>query len=139
MYSTVQSIEGITEQMADKLAALGMVSVFDIEEVGQEVLMTELEIDEAKAAQVVEVCSVKAKEVAAQQQKDKEEKERKAKEEQALAQKLLAEGGTPDAGEAGEAAAAAILGVGSAGAPAEPAKDVSPDADARAADILGQG
>src|SRR5437868_14351614 len=74
MYATIQSIEGITEPMADKLAALGMVSVFDIEEVGQEVLMNELGIDEAKAAQVVETCSVKAKEVAAQQQKDKEEK-----------------------------------------------------------------
>ncbi|MFZ4575641.1 MAG: transcription termination factor NusA, partial [Phycisphaerales bacterium] len=34
MYSTVQSVPGLTEQMTDKLAALGMVSVFDIEEVG---------------------------------------------------------------------------------------------------------
>lgn len=137
MYATVQSVEGITEPMADKLAALGMVSVFDIEEVGQEVLMTELEIDEAKAAEVVELCSVKAKEVAAQQQKDKEEKDRKNKEEAAAAAKLLAEGGVIDAGEAGEAAAAAILGAG-ASAPA-PLKVVTPDADARAADILGQG
>jgi N utilization substance protein A len=137
MYATIQSVEGITEQMADKLAALGMVSVFDIEEVGQEVLMNELAIDEAKAATVVEVCSVKAKEVAAQQQKDKEEKERKAKEEAELAAKLLAEGGAPTAGEAGEAAAAAILGAG--GAPAPASAEKSHDAEARAADILGQG
>jgi transcription termination factor NusA len=135
MYATVQSVEGITEQMADKLAALGMVSVFDIEEVGQEVLMTELEIDEAKAQAVVEACSSKAKEVAAQQQKEKEEKERRAKEEAALAQKLL-EGGELVSGEAGEDAAAAILGTPPA---SEPEKEVSPDADARAADILGQG
>jgi N utilization substance protein A len=133
MYATIQSVDGVTEQMADKLAALGMVSVFDVEEVGQEVLMTELEIDEAKAALVVEACAVKAKEVAAQQQKDKEEKERKAKEEAALAHKLL-EGGDAVSGEAGEAAAAAILG-----ASTERTKEVTPDADARAADILGQG
>ncbi len=136
MYATIQSVEGITEQMADKLAALGMVSVFDIEEVGQEVLMNELGIDDAKAAVVVETCSVKAKEVAAQQQKDKEEKAAKAKEDAEIAAKLLAEGGTLSAGEAGEAAAAAILGGGGAPVPGE-AK--SPDADARAADILGQG
>src|SRR3954465_11774736 len=99
MYATVQSVEGMPEPMADKLAALGMVSVFDIEEVGQDVLMTELAIDEAKAAAVVEACSVKAKEVAAQQQKDKEEKAAKAKVDAELAAKLLAEGGTANAGE----------------------------------------
>jgi N utilization substance protein A len=137
MYATIQSVEGVTEPMADKLAALGMVSVFDIEEVGQEVLMNELGIDEAKAAAVVETCSVKAKEVAAQQQKDKEEKAAKAKLDAELAAKLLAEGVTASAGEAGEAAAAAILG---GGVPAAaPAPEKGQDAEARAADILGQG
>jgi N utilization substance protein A len=127
MYQTVQSVEGIDEKMADKLAALGMVSVFDIEEVGAEVLMSELEIDEAKAAEVVTTCSNKAKVVAEQQQKDKEEKERKAREDAATAAKLLAEGGT-SGGEAGDAAANAILGATS-----------ESTGDARAADILGQG
>lgn len=124
MYQTVQSVEGIDEKMADKLAALGMVSVFDIEEVGTEVLMTELEIDEAKANQVVETCSAKAKVVAEQQQKDKEEKERKAREDAAAAAKLLAEGGTA---ASGESAADAILGAGPS----------TTSGDARAADILG--
>jgi N utilization substance protein A len=126
MYQTVQTVEGIDEKMADKLAALGMVSVFDIEEVGTEVLMTELEIDEAKANQVVETCSAKAKVVAEQQQKDKEEKERKAREDAAAAAKLLAEGGTA---ASGESAADAILGAG----PSAP----SVSGEARAADILG--
>lgn len=125
MYQTVQGVEGIDEKMADKLAALGMVSVFDLEEVGHEVLMTELEIDQALAEKVVETCSIKAKEVAQQQQKDKEEKERKAREEAEAAAKVLAEGGAIAA--SGDAAAAAILG-----APADSG------GDARAADILGQ-
>jgi N utilization substance protein A len=119
MYQTIQSVEGITEQMADKLAALGMVSVFDIEEVGVDVLTTELEISEEIASKVVEACSVKAKVVAEQQQKDKEEKERKAREAAEVGAKLL-EGDAPAtdapaggaAGEAGEAAADAILGGG---------------------------
>jgi N utilization substance protein A len=111
MYSTVTGIEGVTEAMADKLGALGMVSVFDIEEVGVDVLMNELGIDAEHAARMVDVCSVKAKEVAEQQARDKEEKERKAREDSAIASKLLADGET-----------------------AEP----SGDADTRAADILGQ-
>jgi N utilization substance protein A len=123
MYSTVQSVEGITEQMADKLAALGMVSVFDIEEVGAEVIGEELEISPETAAQMIETCSVKAKEVAEQQQKDKEEKERKAREEAAMAQSVL---GALTAGEAG---------AGETAAATEPAAE--PDAQARAADILG--
>jgi N utilization substance protein A len=117
MYQTIQSVEGITEQMADKLAALGMVSVFDIEEVGVDVLTAELEISEEIAGKVVEACSVKAKVVAEQQQKDKEEKERKAREAAEVGAKLLEgdapAGEAPAASEAGEAAADAILGGGS--------------------------
>lgn len=89
MYSTVQSVEGISEQMADKLAAMGMVSVFDIEEVGVDVLITELQIDTEVAGRMAETCAVKAKEVAEQQQRDKEEKERKTKQDAALARTLL--------------------------------------------------
>ncbi|MFO0832156.1 MAG: transcription termination factor NusA [Phycisphaerales bacterium] len=124
MYQTIQSVEGITEAMADKLAALGMVSVFDVEEVGTEVLTTELEIAQELAEKVVETCSVKAKEVAIQQQKDKEEKERLAREAAASSEVV-----------AGEAAADAILGGGGGGA-AAPAPDAA--SDQRAADILGQ-
>jgi len=137
MYATVQSVEGITEPMADKLAALGMVSVFDIEEVGQDVLMAELAIEEAMAGAVVEACSTKAKDVAIQQQKDKEEKERKKKEEAEVAARLLA-GGGGSAGEAGEAAADAILGAAAAGE-RTPAPVNTVEAESRAADILGQG
>jgi hypothetical protein len=42
--------------MLDRIAALGMISVFDIEEVGPEVLTGELEIDdddEARAAAIL--------------------------------------------------------------------------------------
>jgi len=134
MYATVQSVEGVTEQHADRLAALGMVSVFDVEEVGVDVLVSELEIDQAIAAAVVETCASKAKEVAAEQQKEKEEKERKSREEAELARKALESGTT---GEAGEAAAAAILGVGGGSDHPAPVAS-SEEGESRAKDILGQ-
>lgn len=96
MYATVQSVEGINEQMADKLAALGMVSVFDVEEVGIDVLTATLEIDQALGQTMIDLCSVKAKEVAEVQAREKEEKERKAKEDAEIASSLLKEGGALD-------------------------------------------
>ncbi|MBI1189979.1 MAG: transcription termination/antitermination protein NusA [Tepidisphaera sp.] len=140
MYETVKGVEGMTEQMADKLAALGMVSVFDVEEVGAEALVNELEITEELAATVVETCSVKAKEVAAQQQKDKEEKERKQREDLEAGRRALEAG---EVGESGEAAASAILGGSGPSTDAAPqgsagGGESGQSGEARAADILGQ-
>lgn len=129
MSQTLVQVPGVTEQMTDRLAALGMVSVFDIEEVGADVLVAELQIGEDVAKAMVERASTRAKEVAEQQQRDKEEKERKARLQAETDRTSLLAG---EAGEAGEAAADAILGGGSA--------PVVPDAasEDRAADILGQ-
>jgi N utilization substance protein A len=113
MSTTLLSVAGTEQSMVDRLAALGMVSVFDIEEVGADVLVTELEIADDLAAQMVQTCAVRAKEVAEQQQKDKEENEKRKREEEATARRLLA--GDAD---------------GDIPAP-------SADADSRAADILG--
>mgnify|MGYP000738575148 CR=1 FL=1 len=129
MYATVQSVEGITEQMADKLAAMGMVSVFDIEEVGTEVLMSELQIDAEVAGRVAEICAVKAKDVAEQQQRDKEIKERKAKEDAAIARTLLENAGeTP----ASDGVQPEIASDGSGVTPADGAGDALPGGDASA-------
>jgi N utilization substance protein A len=124
MTQTLQGIEGITEAHLDKLAALGMVSVFDVEEVGADVLTTELGIDTAMAEKVVEIASVTAKEVAAQQQKDKEEAEAKRRADEEAGRKLL---------ESGEAAP--VLDTAAGEVPAGPAPAISDDQ--RAANILG--
>ena len=141
--STLLEIEGIEEAIVDRLAALGMISVFDLEEVGADVLTTELEIDEQVAASMVEVCAAKAKIVAEQQQRDKEEAEKRRREGDNSVSALLdgsAEGEAKPEAEGDEDATSqteggtesvsvdAILGSG--------AKDHS--AEARAADILGQ-
>ncbi|MFM9996404.1 MAG: transcription termination factor NusA [Phycisphaerales bacterium] len=135
LQQTLLEVEGITEPMVDKLGALGMISIFDIEEVGMEVLMTELGVTEDIAKVMMDKASIKAKVVAEQQQKDKIENERKRREEQDAARILLEGGGTPGT-VSGEVAAAAILGA------TVPQVDVAPKVtagdEARAADILGQ-
>jgi N utilization substance protein A len=126
MYATVQSVEGGTEQIADRLAALGMVSVFDIDEVGADVLQSEIALEPDLAARLFEACSTKAKEVAEVQQREKEEKERKAREEAEVADALLGGGDEHDPLATGDGTQ-------------EPVTTPAVDAEARAADILGGG
>ncbi len=149
MSETLLSIEGTQEDLIDRLAALGMVSVFDIEEVGAEVLMEQFELSEEMATKMVEAASERAKVVAIEQEKAKEESDRKRKEEEEAARRMLSgEGGEVDA----DTAAAAILGAGSVSPPPSektPAEEGPSDQDGseaskpdeetdqRAADILG--
>ena len=149
MSETLLSIEGTQEDLIDRLAALGMVSVFDIEEVGTEVLMEQFELSEEMATKMVEAASERAKVVAIEQEKAKEESDRKRKEEEEAARRMLSgEGGEVDA----DTAAAAILGAGSVSPPPSektPAEEGPSDQDGseaskpdeetdqRAADILG--
>ncbi len=114
---TLTGVEGVTEEMVDRLAALGMVSVFDIEEVGPDVLASELGIDHALAQKAVEVAAARAKDVAEEQQREKEEAERKKRTDAAEALRVLESGASP-------------LSDGAA-----PATEVTDDQ--RAADILG--
>ncbi|MAT81082.1 MAG: transcription termination factor NusA [Phycisphaerae bacterium] len=107
--STVRPIEGIEDTMLDRMGALGMISVFDVEEVGVEVLQSEVGMDEALSNTVAAVCAERAKEVAEQQQREKEEEEKRRTEEMAAADAVLA-GGEQDV--SAEAAADAILGGG---------------------------
>lgn len=129
MSATLTSVEGITDQMVDRLAALGMVSVFDVEEIGAEVLAEELEIDAELAERLVTVAAARAKEVAEQQEREKQEAEKRRSEEQAAAAAILAGAASGDGPLDPDAAAAAILGA------AKPETDS--EAESRAEDILG--
>jgi N utilization substance protein A len=80
MEQALRSIEGMTEEMLDRMAALGLISVFDIEEVGVDTLVDqlgELGMSEDLATTAVSTCSERAKEVAEQQQREREEEERR--------------------------------------------------------------
>src|SRR3982751_6926120 len=68
---TLKSIEGITQEMVDKIIALGLIDVRDIEEVGAGPLMEELGMDQAMATILVERCSEEAKLVVVEQEAKK--------------------------------------------------------------------
>ena len=113
---TLSPIEGFTGEMFDRMGALGLISVFDIEEVGVPMLTSEIGMSEELAERVVEACSAKGKIIAEEQRIAAEaEAVRKAEEAQA-ADALLGGGGMADSvvetDAAAEGAADAILGGG---------------------------
>lgn len=110
---TVLAVEGVTEEMLDRMGALGMISVFDIEEVGQGVLEGELGMDTDTAQRVVTTCTERARQVAEEQAKEKEESEKRKAEELAAASALLDGADEPEPmDEQADAIAASILGDG---------------------------
>ncbi|HLL89777.1 MAG TPA: transcription termination factor NusA, partial [Tepidisphaeraceae bacterium] len=68
---TLKASEGITQEHVDKVIALGLIDVRDIEEVGAGPLMEELTFDEEFAQRVVDRCAEEAKIVAVEQEAKK--------------------------------------------------------------------
>jgi N utilization substance protein A len=68
---TLKSMEGITQEHVDKIVALGLIDVRDIEEVGTGPLMEEVGLPEELAATVVDRCAEEAKIVATEQEAKK--------------------------------------------------------------------
>jgi len=97
------------------MGALGMISVFDVEEIGEQSLINECGMSEELALQVVDACTARAKVVAEEMQRERAEAEARQAEEGAVVDAVLGGGGT--AGEPivetdaqSEAAADSILG-----------------------------
>ncbi|MCH2137752.1 MAG: transcription termination factor NusA [Phycisphaerales bacterium] len=129
---TVKPLNGIEDSMLDRMGALGMISVFDVEEVGADVLVAEVGMTEEVAALVVTACAQRAKELAEKQEKEREEAERRKAEEEAAADSVLGDGGAVE--PSAEAAVDSILGGGSAPEPPGEAVDASETPDAQAAE-----
>ena len=98
MEETLKSVEGISEEQIDRLAALGVINVSEIEEVGPDYLVESIECTAEQAKTTIQVAADKAKQVAKQQAKDKEEAERLKQEQEAAL-----------ASQPGEMQAAAVL------------------------------
>lgn len=69
---TLKAIEGFPPEAVDKVIALGLIDVRDIEEVGTGPLVEELELSEELAQRVVERCAEEAKVWSAEQARKKE-------------------------------------------------------------------
>jgi len=81
----LKDIEGLDDTFVDKLLALGIISVLDLEEVGLEPLVEELGVEESLAERIVAAASEEAKRLAAEksrkQAEDLLEQDKKEKEE----------------------------------------------------------
>ncbi|MCC7144930.1 MAG: transcription termination factor NusA [Phycisphaeraceae bacterium] len=73
MENTLKQVPGVTEEQIDRLAALGVISVFDVEEVGAGYLAESLEgCTPEQAAAMIKIATERAKQVAEDQQREKE-------------------------------------------------------------------
>ncbi|HMB96408.1 MAG TPA: transcription termination factor NusA [Tepidisphaeraceae bacterium] len=111
--ATLKSIEGIAQEHVDKIVALGLIDVRDIDEVGVGPLMEEVGLEEGLATRVVDRCAEEAKIVAVEQET---KKAAEAQRKQADAKAFAAEGR-----RAAEAFANPLLQTG----PDEPAVETS--------------
>ncbi|MSR69489.1 MAG: transcription termination factor NusA [Phycisphaerales bacterium] len=121
LQAAVKAVEGATDEMLDRMGALGMISVFDVEEIGEPSLVAECGMSEELATCVVDACSARAKVVAEEMQNERAAAELLQAEEGAVVDALLgnrrAEGHAAPVVDAGsEAAADSILGIGGSGA-----------------------
>ena len=72
MEKALRSIDGVEDVMLDKLMAMGVISVGDIEEIGPAPLVKELDVAEELAERITEVAAREAKRLAAEAQAAKE-------------------------------------------------------------------
>lgn len=114
MAETLKKLDIVDEEMIDRLGALGVISLFDVEEVGLDYLIETFELAEDDAMIIMNTASAEAQIVAEEQAREKVEAEKRRAEEAASM-----------ATSPGESQAADILGLGggSPSADAEPAKE----------------
>ncbi|HJN79995.1 MAG TPA: hypothetical protein QF455_03910, partial [Phycisphaerales bacterium] len=126
--STIKTIEDVADTMLDRMGALGMISVFDVQDVGQATLVNDVGMSEELSELVLSTCAKKAKIVEEQQRIEKEEEERRKAEADAVAIEV--------AGVEGESAAASILGEAPAVVDASESMEEEAQAETAAASIL---
>jgi N utilization substance protein A len=74
----VMEVEGVNRQIVSQIIALGMVNVLDVEEVGCEPLIKELQLDRDLAERIIKRCAEEARRVAEAQAERGVEKEAEA-------------------------------------------------------------
>lgn len=143
MDQTLREVEGVTEEMIDRLGALGVISVIDVEDVGAEYLAETLGCDDALARRIVSAAAERSRVLAEEQQREKEEAARRqaagdtgGDDEDARAAAIL--GGldlpAPQADAAAEASADAVVEASGEEASSADAGDQEPPAEAESSD-----
>ena len=68
----IKAVEGTEDTLVDKLIALGIISVLDLEDVGKEPLVSELGMDAELAVKLIDGAAAEAKEIAAESKQAEE-------------------------------------------------------------------
>jgi N utilization substance protein A len=111
LQETLKPIEGVTDEMLDRIGALGMISVFDVEEIGAQILVEELGISDELADTIVAASSNRAREVEVEREREAAEAAARAAEDAAATDAILGGEGAPvEPDAAAESAADSILG-----------------------------
>ena len=72
---TLRQVEGVDSTIVDQMIAIGMVNVMDVEEVGPEPMIKELDLNAELAGRIIAQCGVAAKKAAERPAEPAEEKE----------------------------------------------------------------
>lgn len=73
--NTVKSVEGADDVLVDKLIALGIISVLDLDDVGADPLVAELKLDRSLAVKLVEAADREAKALTAEADQKRSQKQ----------------------------------------------------------------
>ena len=89
MWDALKPIDGVSEEMLDRMAAMGIISIFDVEEIGRNVLEEDLEFPKQTADRCIERSIIRSKEVTIEQEEAKAAEEALRLEEEAAAAAVL--------------------------------------------------
>ncbi len=109
----LKSVAGVDDVLVDKVVAFGMISVNDIDEIGADPLVNELEVDHELAARIVEACGEES--IRLEEEREAELKAKAAAEAAARAAGIDLSAGEPSAFVAeddGQAAGESAAGAG---------------------------
>ena len=117
LWDALKPIDGVTEEMLDRMAAMGIISIFDVEEIGRNVLEEDLDFSKQVADRCIDRSIIRSKEVTIEQEEAKLAEEAQRAEEEAAASAVL----DVEIDDATEAVADSILDL--------PTEDVSTDSE----------
>ena len=89
LWDALKPIDGVTEEMLDRMAAMGIISIFDVEEIGRNVLEEDLEFSKQVADRCIDRSIIRSKEVTIEQEEAKVAEEAVRAEEEAAAAAVL--------------------------------------------------
>jgi N utilization substance protein A len=124
----LREVEGVDSTLVDQVVAMGMVNVLDVEEVGADPLVNELDMDAGLARRIVLRCAEEARKVAEEAQAKKAAEHLRSKSDQAQAAPVAQTGPAQSAEAQDEGAATEVAEMSQTSDPSAGGGEQSPAA-----------